>query len=115
MAAITFSQEESDKFFQAAIEELVADRENFKFSGNVAKVGEWAVQVDESFTQILYGLKQLDDKHGTDFPALGPYFNEWHGYKKQLDAHLHLSRDVASRHALDLRSSFRVLFTTSRC
>ncbi|KEP46140.1 putative reovirus sigma C capsid domain protein [Rhizoctonia solani 123E] len=100
MAAIVFSQEDSDQFIQAAINEL--DQDDGKLANNVSKVADWAVQVDEGFANVTYGLQNMYDKHGEDFPDLGTYNKEWKGYKEQWTAHLLLSRNIASKHAADL-------------
>ncbi|KAG9090350.1 hypothetical protein FS749_000622 [Ceratobasidium sp. UAMH 11750] len=103
-AATAISQEDSDKFIQAAIDEL--DKDQGKFAENVSNVAEWAVQVDEGFSNVTYGLKNMYEKQGKDFPALGTYFEEWKTYNQRWTTQLLLSRDVASRHASDLKSPF---------
>ena len=74
------TQEDSDKYVQGAIDELDRDKGKGKFAENVSNVAEWAVQVDESFAKVTYGLKALNNQHGVDFPPLGTYLNEWKGY-----------------------------------
>jgi DNA repair exonuclease SbcCD ATPase subunit len=95
------TQEDSDKYVQGAIDEL--DKDKGKFAENVSNVAEWAVQVDESFAKVTYGLTDVNNKYGVDFLPLGTYLNEWKGYNTRWTKHLLLSRDVASEHAVILK------------
>ncbi|QRW17597.1 reovirus sigma C capsid domain-containing protein [Rhizoctonia solani] len=53
-----------------------------KFAENVSQVAEWAAQVDESFSKVTYGLKDMNDKYGTTFPPLRTFLSEWQGYNQ---------------------------------
>ncbi|KAF8678334.1 hypothetical protein RHS04_05703 [Rhizoctonia solani] len=97
------SQKESDEFVQGVIDELDNDSGQGKFAENVSQVAEWAAQVDESFSKVTYGLKDMNDKYGTTFPPLRTFLSEWQGYNQRWTTHLALSRDVASEHAAVLQ------------
>ncbi|KAF8706252.1 hypothetical protein RHS03_05266, partial [Rhizoctonia solani] len=97
------SQKESDEFVQGVIDELDNDSGQGKFAENVSQVAEWAAQVDESFSKVTYGLKDMNDKYGTTFPPLRTFLSEWQGYNQRWTTHLALSRDVASEHAAVLK------------
>ncbi|ELU37338.1 Reovirus sigma C capsid domain-containing protein [Rhizoctonia solani AG-1 IA] len=97
------SQKESDEFVQGVIDELDNDSGQGKFAENVSQVAQWAAQVDESFSKVTYGLKDMNDKYGTTFPPLRTFLSEWQGYNQRWTTHLALSRDVASEHAAVLQ------------
>ncbi|KAF8757245.1 hypothetical protein RHS01_04171 [Rhizoctonia solani] len=98
------SQKESDEFVQGVIDELDNDSGQGKFAENVSQVAEWAAQVDESFSKVTYGLKDMNDKYGTTFPPLRTFLSEWQGYNQvTMDYTPCLSRDVASEHAAVLQ------------
>ncbi|KAF8704725.1 hypothetical protein RHS03_06036, partial [Rhizoctonia solani] len=97
------SQEESDQFVQGLINELDKDSDQGQLAKNVSEVAEWANDVDESFSKVTYGLKDMNDRYGITFPPLRTFLSEWEGYNQRWATHLSLSRDVASQQAAILQ------------
>lgn len=99
----TVSTEDKIAFAKGAIEILNSDANIREFEKNIEDVGTTAVTTDLAFDRVARGFKEMVDEHGSDFPEIAGYKQEWDSYQTRWVKYLWDSRDVASEMSAVLR------------
>ncbi|KAJ2914564.1 hypothetical protein MD484_g5834, partial [Candolleomyces efflorescens] len=84
------------QFCQAAIAALDDPANVSQFQKDIEGIGASAVEIDQAFDRVSRGFKAMVDNHGSDFPEVAGYKNEWDAYQVRWVTNLWQSRDVAS-------------------
>jgi hypothetical protein len=79
--AIVFTDDEKKQFAQAAINALNDPANIAQFEKDIQNIGASAVEIDQAFDRVSRGFEAMVKNHGSDFPEIAGYKNEWDGYK----------------------------------
>ena len=69
------------QFCQAAIAALDDPANVSQFQKDIEGIGASAVEIDQAFDRVSRGFKAMVDNHGSDFPEVAGYKNEWDAYQ----------------------------------
>ena len=72
--------EEQDEFLENATHDLQDPEKAKAYQANIEQVGVWANEVDAAFDRVARSLEDMVQRHGSKFPELASFRDDWKGY-----------------------------------